>query len=195
MKWNECAWVVYLVSLASPNDPDLEWKPRPQLVGSAEPFERPQAVPSDFLKHFFSWFFSVFLLLMFFRNSDSVFQYDEECTAKICQQTIQHLGISTCLFLTIRYRYWKVDCISILWIGTFDSWNPAPLHIGTLSIFIFVHIPASGFHPPIISHSRPYTICTALTCKVLFSSSRLKATWPSVRSNKNIASYGGGIWR
>ena len=74
-KW---AWVVYLVSLASPNDPDLEWKPRPQLVGSAEPFARPQAVPSDFLKHFFTWFFSIVFAVDVFGNSDFVFQYDEE---------------------------------------------------------------------------------------------------------------------
>ena len=135
-KW---AWVVYLVSLASPNDPDLEWKPRPQLVGSAEPFARPQAVPSDFLKHFFTWFFSIVFAVDVFGNSDFVFQYDEEMNVQqtcmsASNSTSGHLNIS--FFLTIRYRYWKW-IVYLLWIVPFDSWNRAPIH-GVL--YFYLHL-------------------------------------------------------
>ena len=96
-KW---AWVVYLVSLASPNDPDLEWKPRPQLVGSAEAIRTTSSSSK--------WLFEAFLHVILFncfccwcfwklRFRVSIWRRDE-CTANICQQTIQHLGISTFLF-------------------------------------------------------------------------------------------------
>lgn len=113
-KW---AWVVYLVSLASPNDPDLEWKPRPQLVGSAEPFARPEAVPSDFWSISSRDSFQVLLLLMFLETQISCFNMTKRWmySKHICQQTIRHLGISTFLFSHHQIVLVKVDHISTLY--------------------------------------------------------------------------------
>lgn len=83
------------------------------------------------------WLFEAFLHVILFkcfccwcfwklRFRVSIWRRDE-CTASICQQTIRHLGISTFLFLTVRYRYWKW-IVYLLYIVPFDSWNRAPIH-------------------------------------------------------------------